>query len=186
MKIFLVITRLDRGGSSDAVLNLATGLINRGCEVTVVYGKTSHPATDLSDFRKTNRVDLTNVPELQRDINPFKDVIALIKLLGLMQRERPDVVHTHSSKAGILGRIAAWLAGVDAILHSPHGHIFYGYYAGAKTRLFIWLEKLTAAITDRITTLTESGKKDHIELGIANAKKFVVIPCGIDLKKFDH
>jgi len=183
-KILLVITRLDAGGSSDAVLNLAVGLRTKRCDVKVVYGRTSNPGMDLLEFQKVNSIELIEIGELQREINPLKDWIALLKLFLLIRREGPDVVHTHSSKAGILGRAAAWFAGVSVIIHSPHGHIFYGYFNTVWTRLFVLLEKIIAPVTNRIATLTEFGKRDHVELEIASANKFVTIPCGIDLKRF--
>jgi glycosyltransferase involved in cell wall biosynthesis len=101
-----------------------------------------------------------------------------------LKNERPHIVHTHTSKAGFLGRWAAYLAKVPVILHTPHGHVFWGYFNRWKTSIFILLERITASITDRIITLTEREKKDHLRFSIALEEKFTVIHSGVDLSKF--
>jgi glycosyltransferase involved in cell wall biosynthesis len=93
-------------------------------------------------------------------------------------------VHTHTSKAGALGRVAAWLAGVPVIIHTPHGHIFYGYYGPAMSRVIRLFERLLALITDRIVTLTDRGAQEHVQYRIAAPDKFVTIPSGIVLSAF--
>ena len=88
------------------------------------------------------------------------------------------------SKAGIVGRWAAWLAGVPVILHTPHGHVFWGYFGPAKTRFFVFLEKLSALVTDRLVMLTEQERIDHLRVGIAPAETFATIHSGVDLAPF--
>ena len=98
-----------------------------------------------------------------------------------------DIVHTHSSKAGILGRWAAKCAGVPVIIHTPHGHIFYGYFSKFMTSIFIGIERLTSPITDRIITLTDRGKEEHLAFKIGRADQFVRIYSGIDISpKISH
>ncbi|MBU0652909.1 MAG: glycosyltransferase family 4 protein, partial [Proteobacteria bacterium] len=94
------------------------------------------------------------------------------------------IVHTHTSKAGILGRWAAWFCRVPVIVHTPHGHVFWGYFGAWQTRLFILLERWTARITDAIVTLTPQEKEDHLRFRIAPEEKFTVIHSGIDLRMF--
>jgi glycosyltransferase involved in cell wall biosynthesis len=94
---------------------------------------------------------------------------------------RVDIVHTHSSKAGFLGRLAAQMAGVPHIVHTPHGHVFEGYFSPVATRAFIALEQLAARWTDRIITLSDEEGRDHLKMGIGRPEQFVTIPSGVDL-----
>jgi glycosyltransferase involved in cell wall biosynthesis len=96
-----------------------------------------------------------------------------------MRQEQSAIVHTHTSKAGFLGRLAARLARVPAVIHQPHGHIFYGYYGPLGSALFIRLERLAARWSDRIVTLTERGTQEHLAQGIGRPQQFVTIPSGV-------
>ena len=93
-------------------------------------------------------------------------------------------MHTHTSKAGLLGRVAARLAGVPIVIHTPHGHVFYGYFGPALTRLFVWLERWAAGFSQRVISLTEKGAQDHVDFAIAVREKFAVIRSGIDFSPF--
>lgn len=180
----LIITRLDRGGSAESTLYLAEALVRRGHRVTLVTGKTLDPQEDFTAFRRRTGIPLILVPCLQRRINPWSDTLAFIKLVALMQAVRPEVVHTHTSKAAFLGRLAARWLRVPAIIHTPHGHVFYGYFGPLTTRLYAGLERWAAHFTDRIIALTERGKREHLARKIGTARQFAVIPCGIRLEKY--
>ena len=104
--------------------------------------------------------------------------------MKLIRKIKPDVLQTHSSKAGFLGRIAGRIAGVKVVVHMPHGHIFYGYFSTVKTRLFIFLEKIAAVFTDKILTLTDIEKKDYVQEKIAGNNRIITIPCGIDIERY--
>jgi len=95
-------------------------------------------------------------------------------------------VHTHTSKAGLLGRLAAFLCRVPVIIHTPHGHVFWGYFASWKTSLFILLERVFACLTDQIIALTNQEKKDHIDVRIGREDQFRTIHSGVELKKFSE
>ena len=183
-KVLHIITRLDRGGSAEAVMQLVEGLKRDGYPVKLVTGRTVEPQEDLDAFSRRTGVPVVSIEELRREVNPVDDLIALVKLMHLIGRERPEIVHTHSSKAGLLGRLAARLMDCPLIIHFPHGHVFYGYFGRLRTWTIILAERLAARITHRIFTLTELGKRDHIRFGIAKPEKFVTIPCGIDVAKF--
>jgi glycosyltransferase involved in cell wall biosynthesis len=129
-------------------------------------------------------VRVFEVPTLVREARPILDACALLALWRLLRRERPAIVHTHTSKAGAVGRLAAWLARVPVVIHTPHGHIFYGYYGTVASAIFRLLERLLAKITDRIVTLTDRGAQEHVRYGIAGAEKFATIHSGIDLAHF--
>jgi len=123
-------------------------------------------------------------PFLYRRISLWHDPLAFMWLLATLMRLRPQIVHTHTSKAGILGRWAAFLTRVPVICHTPHGHIFYGYFGPLKRAFFIWLERLTSRITDRIICLTEGEMADHLSFRIAPEHAFLVCPSGVDIESF--
>ena len=188
-----VITRFDKGGSAENTFLTLAGLDQEAYEILLVMGL-SHESEmgpqervsvegNLSLLRERG-IRIEVLPELLRRLSPFYDVMAFVALWRLFRRERPEIVHTHTSKAGLLGRWAAWLAGVPLIVHTPHGHVFWGYFGPAKTRLFVLLERLSALLTDRLVMLTKQEGIDHIRFGIAAAEKFTTIHSGIDLGRF--
>lgn len=179
-----VITRLDRGGSADVVLDLAARLSDRGMRVGLAYGATADPVTDIDGFCRERNIAQFPAPSLVRNVSPLRDLSALMRLRRIIHRFRPGIVHTHTSKAGILGRFAARSAGVRAIVHTPHGHIFYGYFGPASTGMFIRLERLAARITGRITLLTEESLRDHLAAGIGTPELFRVIHSGVDIARY--
>jgi len=151
---------------------------------SLVFGKTREFPKLARELQ--GKVEMVEVPELVRNPSPVKDVLAFLKLYGLIRRGRFDLVHTHTSKAGVLGRVAARLAGVPRIVHTPHGHIFTGYAGKTLTCLFILLERRAATFTDRIIGLTDREVQDHLEQKIGRAEQFVSIPSGVDLKRFER
>jgi glycosyltransferase involved in cell wall biosynthesis len=125
------------------------------------------------------------VPELGREISFAKDITALFKLYAIMKREMPDIVHTHTAKAGTLGRIAAALSGVPIKVHTFHGHIFDGYFSPFKARIFLMIERFMALFTDKVIIVTESVKDEMVRrLKIAGEERCAVIPLGLELDKF--
>ena len=182
---------MDRGGSARNVFLTVTGHDRDRFRVGLVYGRSTgrseadaaRLAADLHELRQAGVV-LFEVPCLVRDISLLRDARATLALWRVFHRERPDVVHTHTSKAGALGRVAAWLAGVPVIIHTPHGHIFYGYYGPAISWVIRLFERLLALTTDRIVTLTDRGAQEHVQYRIAAPDKFVTIPSGIVLSAF--
>jgi len=118
---------------------------------------------------------------LGREIAPLQDLRALAGLRRLVRAWRPHIVHTHTAKAGLLGRLAARAAGVPTIVHTFHGHVLRGYFSPAKTGLFRRLETRLAAATDALVAVSESVKQDLVDLGVARAEKIRVVPLGLDL-----
>jgi len=114
-----------------------------------------------------------------REVSPARDVAAVLQLYRLFRRERPAIVHTHTSKAGFVGRFAAWLAGVPAVIHQPHGHIFYGYWSRPRTAMFVALERVAAHWTDTMIALTPREIEEHLERGIGRAEQYAVVPSGV-------
>jgi glycosyltransferase involved in cell wall biosynthesis len=192
-RILHIITRQDKGGSAENTLLTVLGLNKEKYDVTLVKGATLE-STMSDDEREANERDLKTasdsgvkiitIAELVRRINPLNDLKAFIKLFFIIKKGKYHIVHTHTSKAGIIGRWAAWLCRTPIIIHTPHGHIFYGYYGKFKTKVFIVIERITALITDRIITLTDREKQEHVDFRIATPEKFITIHSGVETKRF--
>ncbi len=127
------------------------------------------------------------IPEIRRTLNMRKDIIAFWKLLGLMRKERPDIIHTHTAKAGALGRLAGLLCRLSyqpKLIHTFHGHVLHNYFGRIKSALFIWIERLLAKFTDKIVAVSESVRRELIDLRIASPEKIITIPLGLELEKY--
>jgi glycosyltransferase involved in cell wall biosynthesis len=129
-------------------------------------------------------VKVIPIPSLVRRMDPVQDLRALVSLWRLLIRERPAIVHTHTSKAGLLGRWAARLAGVPIIIHTPHGHVFYGHFGPVLSRFFLLLEKITSRLTHRLVALTEGEGNDYIELSVCRADRLLTIHSGVDIDRY--
>jgi glycosyltransferase involved in cell wall biosynthesis len=179
LRVVHVITRLSLGGSSENTVLSIAGLIAAGHECLLVAGETqSEPAVVEAARARGCGVEL--IPSLVRQPSPVRDLAALVALVRLFRRRRPDLVHTHTSKAGFIGRLAARIARVPIVAHTPHGHVFYAYHGAATTAAFVWLERIAARWTDRIVVLTERGAGEHLARGIGRASQYVAIPSGVD------
>jgi glycosyltransferase involved in cell wall biosynthesis len=181
IRVLHLITRLDVGGSAENTVISATRMPKAEFASSVISGRTVDPPPRLAETLRDAGVPFFEVPHLRRPVAVVRDCRALWQVWRLIRRLRPDIVHTHSSKAGFIGRVAARLAGVPHILYTPHGHVFQGYFSAPVTRSFVVLERLAARWTDRIITLTDAEADQHLALGIGRPGQFVTIPSGIDL-----
>jgi glycosyltransferase involved in cell wall biosynthesis len=193
IKILHIITRFDKGGSAENTLLTVIGLDKERYDVTMAYGSSTESLMSESEARanrndqervRSGGVKLILIPELVRSISPLKDLKAFLRIFLLIKREKYTIVHTHTSKAGILGRWAALFAGVPIIIHTPHGHAFIGYFGRFMTSLFILIERITAIFTDTIITLTDRCKEEHVEFKIAKAERFRTIHSGVEMERF--
>src|SRR5436309_13630737 len=189
-KVVHIITRRGHGGSARETLQTVLGHDRGRFRVSIAFGRPETTTADDAALLKTDLqqlgqadVSVFQVPPLVREINPVLDAWATVALWRLLRSERPQVVHTHTSKAGAVGRLAAWLAGIPLVIHTPHGHIFYGYYGSVASAIIRVVERLLAKITDRIVTLTDRGTQEHVQYNIAGAEKFATIHSGIDLAR---
>jgi len=142
-----VITRLTLGGSSENTVSTIEALERAGYVNTLAFGPESEAPT-VEDARRRG-CRMMPVPWLGREVRPAHDLAAVLALVRHFRRLRPVLVHTHTSKAGFVGRLAARLARVPAVIHQPHGHVFYGYWSRRRTALFVALERLAARWTGR-------------------------------------
>jgi glycosyltransferase involved in cell wall biosynthesis len=177
-----VITRLDRGGSAENTLLCAARM--EGFAASVAVGPTQGERSPTEALARQRGVEFIEVPHLVRPIRPLQDLRALWALWRLMRRGSFDLVHTHTSKAGLLGRVAARLAGVPRLVHTAHGHVFYGYYGPALSRLFVLLERWASRFTHRLIALTSAEAADQLRFGVAPAEKFAVVHSGVDFAPF--
>jgi glycosyltransferase involved in cell wall biosynthesis len=183
VKVLQLITRLDWGGAPRLFLKLIRGLKEQGIEIAMASGPSRQPEEDPEKFSHKFHIPYHHIPHLRRDIAPIHDVISLFEIIALIRRERPTLLHTHTTKAGILGRIAGGITRTTTI-HTPHGHLFYGYFGKGKQRLYIFLERLAARFCERIITITEDERLEYLKRKIGEEKKVVTIYNGIDIKRY--
>ncbi|MBD0371752.1 MAG: glycosyltransferase [Pyrinomonadaceae bacterium] len=198
MKIVRIIARLNVGGPARHVIWLTAALQDTEYESLLVTGVVPPNEDDMSYFAEELRVKPLVIPEMSREISP-KDALTVWKLYRLLLRERPDLVHTHTAKAGTVGRLAGfmyrWLTPATLLgrprrcrfVHTYHGHIFHSYYGPLKTRLFIFIEKMLARLsTDRIVVISQQQFREiHERFGVGRREQFSVIRLGFDLTEFD-
>ncbi len=186
VRVLHIITRLDRGGSAENTLLTVLGMCPKVYEVALAVGPRQGKASPTEVIARQRGIVFFDIPQLVRSISPLKDVLAVWEVWCLIRQGDYHIIHTHTSKGGIIGRLAARLANSPIIIHTPHGHVFYGYYGPLLTRIFIWLEGWAAGFTDRIICLTQIGVDDHVNLGVSQREKFEVIHSGIDFTSFDN
>lgn len=199
MKIVRIIARLNVGGPARHVAWLTAGMHDAGHEAVLVAGVVPEGEADMTYFARSLGVEPFVVPEMSREIS-LKDVVTIWKLYRLLQRERPQVVHTHTAKAGTVGRLAGMLYrwATPSVLwgrprpcrfvHTYHGHIFHSYYGPLKTRLFLMIERLLARIaTDRIVVISRQQHREiHERFKVGRRDQFAIIPLGLDLAPFER
>ena len=178
LRVLHPITRLTLGGSSENTIASCVALDRAGYDCMLATSFRESDASSLADARRRG-CRVVDIPALGREVAPLADLTALAELVRLIRRERPAIVHTHTSKAGFIGRLAAVIARAPAVIHQPHGHIFYGYYSPRRTAVFTALERQAARWTDRIITLTDRGAQEHLARGIGRAEQYVAVPSGV-------
>ena len=179
-KVVRVIARLNVGGPAIHVILLAHHL-RPDYETVLVSGLEAEREGNMLPLAKRLDVDVVRVAELGREINPIGDVLSVLKLALLIAREKPDIVHTHTAKAGFVGRLAARLCGVPVVVHTFHGHVFHGYFGRLKSRAFVQLERLLARLSDAIVTVNEQQRQELIGYGIAPPDKIRTVLLGLEL-----
>ena len=191
MKVLRIIARLNVGGPARHVVWLTAGLRARGCDTLLVTGVVPSGEDDMSYFAEGAGVTPHVVPQMSREIS-LRDALTIWKIFRLMLRERPDIVHTHTAKAGTVGRGAGLMYRWSTLrpchfVHTYHGHVFHSYYGRAKTKLFLTIERVLARlITDRIVVVSEQQRREiHETFRVGRPQQFAVIPLGVDLSFFN-
>jgi glycosyltransferase involved in cell wall biosynthesis len=185
IRILRVIGRLNVGGPSIHVVNLSTGLDPIRFDQLLVVGKESRDEGSMLNYALARGVWPHRISEMVTSFNLTpRDIKALHHLWKLMRLYRPQIVHTHTAKAGLLGRLAARLAGVPIVIHTFHGHVLHGYYGPLQNWALQRMERTLACLSDRLVAVSERVKQDLIGYGVASAQKITVIPLGLDLAPF--
>ena len=182
IRVVRLFSRLNIGGPSIHVILLTAGLEQRGYRTRLVVGQEAPREGNMLPLAAERGVTCEPIPGLGREIDPVSDFRAFWSVYRLLRRFRPEIVHTHTAKAGLIGRIAARLAGVPVVVHTFHGHVLHGYFGRAKTALFRWLETGLARLADSLVAVSEAVKQDLVSLGVAPADRIRVVPLGLDLE----
>lgn len=181
MRIINVITRLNIGGASPPVISLAAGLGAFGHESLLVVGTPSAAEGSMDADAERAGARLLRIPALRRDPDPVGDVRALATLVQLFRRERPDVVGTHMSKAGALGRVAAKVAGVKVVVHTYHAKAFYVFDRRWKENATIAAERALTRLSSGSIVLSEKQRRDFVALRIDRPERLRVVRYGLKL-----
>lgn len=190
MRVLHLITRANRGGALKALLQWISFLQEEGYALSMASGP-EEMDPDLPGLLSAKGVPLLLIPHLAREISPLPDALAFLEIRRAIREARPDLLHTHTSKAGFLGRLAGKSLGVPVILHTPHGHIFERFFpSGASLqwlpRFFLLLERMASTWCHGILALSEKEKSDYVRLAVAPAGKIVVVPHGIRAEAAEH
>lgn len=183
-KILRIINRFNLGGPTYNAAYL-TRYMPDEYETLLIGGARSESEEDSFHITRQLGLDPVIISEMKRDISPKEDQIAYKKILQLIDWYKPDIIHTHASKAGALGRLAAIRRKTSIIVHTFHGHVFHSYFNAVKTQAYISIERKLAQHSDAIIAISPIQKDELVnQFGIAEASKVKVIPLGFDLSRF--
>jgi len=182
IRVLRLFSRLNIGGPSFHVVLLTEGLRSHGYETQLVVGRSSSSEGDLLGYASAHGVEPVQIAAFGRAIRPLADFRTFVTLLRLIRTFRPTIVHTHTAKAGFVGRLAARLLGVPIVVHTYHGHVLSGYFHPAKAALFRWLERMLASGTDRLLAVSEAVRHDLLGLRIGDDHKIRVMHLGLELQ----
>ena len=190
MKIVHIITRLILGGAQENTLITCRLLAERGHDVTLITGPAIGPEGALFDQTIDAGYKVIVVDKLRRAINPLNDVSAYRQIKRLLRTLQPDIVHTHSAKAGILGRFAAhglknaWQKNRPAVVHAVHGLAFHPYQSSLLNKLYIAIERSAAKRTDSFITVADAMTAQSLEAGIGRPEQYVTAYSAIEEQPF--
>lgn len=184
MRVCHVITRLIVGGAQENTLASCIGLRARRYEVDLVVGPQTGPEGSLHEQARAAGVPMIVLPELLRAPNPLADVPAARALTRLFRERRYDLVHTHSGKAGFVGRWAARRAGVPIVVHTIHGPSFYRYQNPVGNWLFCWAEKVAAEWTTQFVSVADAMTRQYLAAGVGRPNQYITIRSGMNVRAF--
>jgi glycosyltransferase involved in cell wall biosynthesis len=192
VRVLLIVTRLNIGGPARHVVTLAERLGEAGFAVLLAHGSIGPEEGSLEDLPGCAGVRVARLDTLRRALHPWDDLRTIAAIYRLARRERPSIVHTHTSKAGALGRIAAFLYNCTSgrreparVIHTFHGHVLHGYFGAVGTSVVRAVERALARMTDRIIALSPSQARDLVDVyRIAPASAVDIVPLALDLREF--
>lgn len=183
-KLVRIIARLNVGGAAQQVCMLHERL-STTFDTYLITGSLAEGEHDMSYLLSSER-NVLRLPRMSREIS-WSDALTFWKIYRFLRRVRPEIVHTHTAKAGAVGRFAAWLARVPVIVHTYHGHVFHGYFSPMKTRALLSIERFLGRISTRIIAISESQRQDlALKYKVAVPEKISIIQNGFDLTRFSQ
>jgi glycosyltransferase involved in cell wall biosynthesis len=187
VRLTRLISRLNVGGPAIQAITLTKLLESRGYATTLVRGREDPDEGSMDDLAQQLAVRPLLVASMRRNVG-WRDALALPRIVRILRRDRPQLVHTHAAKAGALGRTAALLAfgfrGRPALVHTFHGHSLSGYFSSRRNALFLRIERFLARRSDRLIAVSAEIRDELVEMGVAPREKFEVVPVGFDLSGF--
>lgn len=193
IKVLRIIARLNIGGPAIHAILLTEGLDKNKFESILVCGNIDKSEGDMSYYAANKGVNPIYVKRLRREVGLFGDIAAFFVICGIINKEKPDIIHTHTAKAGTIGRLAGigcnlfnpyfWGRQIK-LIHTFHGHVFSGYFNNIKTAVFLLIERFLAFFTLRIITVSESVKNELVSFGVAGQEKIEAINLGFELDRF--
>ena len=184
-KVLHLITRLIRGGAQENTVATVVGLREGGVfRAILATGPPIGPEGSMLPDVRALGIEPFIIPAMRRRVDPLLDALAFLRTYALLRRGRYAVIHTHSSKAGILGRAAAAVAGTPVVIHTIHGLPFHDYQPRVLNRLYKWLERLAAGWSTRIVTVSDEMAERSIDAGVAGEGKFVTVRSGMPVARF--
>jgi glycosyltransferase involved in cell wall biosynthesis len=179
IKVVHLVTRMNTGGVAVLISELVLGLDSESFEVKLITGSCSDGEENYLQARGINLGELT-IPSMSRRLSPIADLKSFLTICNLLHKMSPDIVHTHTSKAGLLGRIAASIAAPKAkVVHTYHGHLLHGYFSTVATQFLTITERLLAKLSDLLISMGNEVKKNLLDVKIGNSESFVVVFPGV-------
>ena len=181
IKVASIISRMNVGGPAVMLAGLSEALDSDQFEFSLITGTCNENEEDYLNSHKI-QTNIFYVKEMNKRVNVFNDIACFIRLMLVLRKIDPQIIHTHTSKAGFLGRIAARIATPNArLVHTYHGHLLYGYFGSFKSKLIVEVEKLLARITDKLVAVAEQVRDDLLSRGIGKTTQWVVLHPGIPI-----
>jgi glycosyltransferase involved in cell wall biosynthesis len=182
IKVLRIITRMNIGGPAVQVSGLLQGMDKGVFNQELVTGRCLDNEVDYLESKLPN-LKVTRIETLSRRVSIFSDISTLLFLIKKIREFKPDIIHTHLAKAGVIGRVASLFSGHKSIrIHTYHGHLLTGYFTGYKLALLIFVEKSLAKVTHHLVAVGEKVKEDLIEVGIGSRAKFSVVNPGVQIQ----
>ncbi|MGD2173848.1 MAG: glycosyltransferase family 4 protein [Candidatus Brocadiaceae bacterium] len=181
VRVVQIITRMILGGAQQSVLYLCEALRQRGWDALLLTGPPLGPEGELLTDAARRGIPCRLVPEMRREVHPWRDGLAFVKLVHLLRHLRPAIVHTHSSKAGVLGRLAARVARVPIVIHTIRGLPFHPYAPAYQNLIFRAAERVAATVTDHFSCVAQAMVDGAVAAGLGPRERFTVVRSGIDI-----
>jgi glycosyltransferase involved in cell wall biosynthesis len=184
IRVARFIARLNVGGPAQHVIHLSARLPRERYESVLLTGQEDPAEGSMRFLAAAAGVRPIAVPGLGRKVSPLDDVRSLVFACRFLREFRPHIVHTHTAKAGAIGRAAAALTRVPVIVHTYHGHVFHGYFSPLATRVFLGIERALGRRTHRMLTVSDAVRDELVRYRIGRPEQILVVPLGLDLSRF--